>query len=71
MKVVNMSKELMEIVKPIIEPQIIIREQNAFKKGIIKGAVDILRDIGRMDDEIKTIIMEKYELSEKDADAYL
>lgn len=43
---VSMSEELLEIVKPIIEPQ------NALEKGI-KGAVDILRDIGRGDAEIK------------------
>lgn len=34
---VSMSKELLEIVKPIIEPQILLREQNALEKGIQKG----------------------------------
>ena len=71
---VSMSEELLELVKPIIEPQILLREQNALEKGMdkgIKGAVDILRDIGREDDEIKTIIMKKFELSKKDADKYL
>lgn len=33
-----MSEELLEIVKPIIEPQILLREQNALEKGI-QGAV--------------------------------
>lgn len=68
----------MEIVKPIIEPQILLREQNALEKGMksgmekgIRGAVDILRDFGRRDTEIKTIIMKKYSLTEKDASKYL
>lgn len=72
---VSMSKELLEIVKPIIEPQILLREQNALEKGIqegiIKGAVDILKDLGRKDAEIKTIIMQKYSLTDKDANEYL
>jgi len=71
---VKMSEELLEIVKPIIEPQILLREQNALEQGMkkgIKGAVDILRDIGREDSEIKTIIMKKYSLTEKDAIEYL
>lgn len=71
---VRMSEELLEIVKPIIEPQILLREQHALELGMkkgIKGAVDILRDFGRRDAEIKTIIMQKYGLSENDADEYL
>ena len=84
---VRMSEELLEIVKPIIEPQILLREQNALEKGmekgiekgmekgmekgIIKGAVDTLRDFGRADAEIKTIIMQKYGLTENDAGKYL
>lgn len=68
---VSMSEEFLEIVKPIIEPQILLREQNALEKGIIKGAVDTLRDFGRKDDEIKTIIMQKYSLTENDASEYL
>ncbi len=75
---VRMSEELLEIVKPIIEPQILLREQNALEKGIksgmekgIRGAVDILRDFGRGDDEIKTLIMQKYCLTEKDVSEYL
>ncbi len=84
---VSMSEELLEIVRPVIEPQILLREQHALEKGIqsgmekgmekgiekgiIKGAVDILRDFGRADAEIKTIIMQKYSLSENDADEYL
>ena len=67
---VRMSEELLEIVKPMIEPQILLREQSALEKGI-RGAVDILRDFGRKDAEIKTIIMEKYSLTEKDAAEYL
>ena len=83
---VRMSEELLEIVKPIIEPQILLREQSALEKGMkngmkkgiekgiekgIRGAVDILRDFGHRDTEIKTIIMKKYSLTEKDAGKYL
>lgn len=71
---VSMSEELLEIMKPMIEPQILLREQNALEKGIekgIRGAVDILRDFGHRDAEIKTIIMQKYSLTEKDAGEYL
>ncbi len=79
---VKMSEELLEIVKPIIEPQILLREQNALEKGMkkgmekgmekgIKGAIAILRDIGHGDAEIKTIIMDKYSLTEKDVNHYL
>ncbi len=75
---VRMSEELLEIVKPIIEPQILLREQSALEKGMeqgiekgIRGAVDILRDFGHRDTEIKTIIMQKYSLTDKDANEYL
>ena len=68
---VRMSEELLEIVKPIIEPQILLREQSALEKGMksgmekgIRGAVDILRDFGHRDTEIKTIIMKKYSLAD-------
>lgn len=37
----------------------------------IRGAVDILRDFGHRDTEIKTIIMQKYSLTDKDANEYL
>lgn len=70
----RMSEELLEIVKPIIEPQILLREQSALEKGMekgIRGAVDILRELGHRDTEIKTIIMKKYRLTEKDANEYL
>ena len=66
----KMSEELLEIVKPIIEPQILLREQNALEKGI-QGAVGILRGFGRKEDEIKTIIMQTYSLTDKDASDYL
>ena len=66
----NMSEELLEIVKPIIESQILLREQNALEKGI-QGAVGILRNFGRKEDEIKSIIMQTYSLTDKDASNYL
>lgn len=34
---VRISEELLEIVKPIIEPQILLREQSALEKGMKSG----------------------------------
>lgn len=66
----NMYQSLMKF----MEPQLLIREKEAMKKGLIKGihvTVDILRDMGRQDDEIKTILTEKYEISAEEAAEYL
>lgn len=40
------------------------------EKGI-QGAVSILRNFGRKEDEIKSIIMQTYSLTDKDASNYL
>ncbi|MCH5248530.1 MAG: hypothetical protein J1E98_01290 [Lachnospiraceae bacterium] len=70
----NMYQSLMEI----MEPKLLIREKEAIKEGIKEGlkkgirvTVDILRDMGRQDDEIKTILTEKYEISAEEATEYL
>ena len=49
-----MSEELLEILKPIAEPQ---------RKKDIRIMIDTLRELGHQDSKIKMIIMEKYELS--------
>lgn len=58
----NMSKELLEILKPVIEP--VWTES-------IKVTVDALREFGHKNEEIKAVIMEKYGLTEKEADSLL
>lgn len=66
----NMCQALMEI----MEPQLLLREEEGIRAGLktgIRGAVDTLRDFGHGDFEIKTAIMEKYNLSEKEAEEYL
>lgn len=57
-----MSGELLEIMKPIIEP---------VRKESIKGTVNILRNFGHGDKEIKAAIIEQYQLSEEEADSYM
>lgn len=58
----NMSKELLEILKPVIEP--VWMES-------IKVTVDALREFGHKNEEIKAVIMEKYRVTEKEADSFL
>ena len=77
----RMSEELLEIIKPIVEPRILILQQEArnqgFQQGIeqgieqgIQGAVDLLRDMGCNDRDIKTAIIAKYKLSTQDAEKF-
>ncbi len=58
----NMSEELLEILKPVLEP---VRTES------IKVTVDALREFGHKNGEIKTVIKEKYGLTEKEADSFL
>ena len=86
----KMSEELLEIIRPIVEPRILLMRQEALDTGLkqgieqgieqgvkqgieqgILGAVEILRSIGHTDETIKGMIMEKYKLSETDAEQYL
>ena len=61
-----MSGLLLELAEPLIQE----REKNAEIRGKIIGAVENLRNF-ISDEEIKTIIMEKYNLSENEAEKYL
>lgn len=70
----SMYEALMEI----MEPRLLEREKEYLKKGEekglkrgIQGLVEILRDIGQSDAEIKSIIEKKYGLSSEEADEYL
>ena len=66
----SMSEELLEILKPVLEPKIVLREQQ-IRKEDIKVTVDVLREFGHQDCEIKTALTKKYGLSEKEADSFL
>ena len=66
----EMSGAFMELVEPWVQE----RERDAEIRGRqegIQGTVDVLHSLGHSDEEIKTIIMGKYELSDKDAERYL
>ena len=71
----HMSNELLELLEPIIEPKIVLREQKAgIEQGIeqgIQGAADLLRDAGFNKIDIKSAIMKRYELDEKSAEKFL
>lgn len=66
----SMSEELLEILKPIIEPKIVLREKKALEKGI-KGTVEALRYFGHDNMQIKEAIQRQYDLSEKETEQYL
>ena len=66
----------------IMEPQLLLREKEAEKRGLeigeqrglgigIQGTVAARREFGQTDDEIKAAIMKTYRLSEAEADEYL
>ena len=66
----SMCQALMEM----MEPQLLLREQEGLEKGLKKGiqvAVNILRDIGRQNEEIQKIIAAQYDISETEAAEYL
>ena len=73
-----MSQALLEIMEPVLlerEKQIEIRvKKECIKEGIregIKGLVDVLRDVGHDDNEIKSAIMKQYHLTEDETSEYL
>lgn len=66
----SMSEELLEILKPIIEPKMILREQQVRKEDI-KATINLLRNFGHSDKEIEYAIIEQYRLSEEEAKIYM
>ena len=63
-----------EMILKVVQPLILEREKRAKTEGIeegkILGAVEILKNFNN-NEEIKTIIMEKYHLTENDAENYI
>ncbi len=66
----NMFESLMEVMEPQLQVRYAKFQKEGLQKGI-QGSVDILRDLGHKDAEIKTIITKQYSLSEKEATEYL
>lgn len=74
----SMSQALLEIIEPVIAPQLRLREeavlQEGLKKGLkkgIQGAVKVLRNLGYSDAEIKMIIQQQYSLSSEESEEYM
>lgn len=70
----DMSQALLEIMKPVLLEREKQAETRAKKEGIkegIKGSVNVLRALGHGNNEIKTVIMEQYHLSEEETAEYL
>ncbi len=65
-----MCQALMEIIEPQLQLREIEWREKGRKEGI-QGTVDTLRDFGHEDAQIKKAIMQKYSLSDKEAEAYL
>ena len=88
----SMSEALLEILEPLVKPQLLLMEEeikrNAWEEGLkkgleegrkraleerlqeeikkgIQGTVDVLRDLGHGDAEIRQIIQKKYGLSDE------
>ena len=59
-----------EALMEIMEPQIKLREKAVLRK-CIQGAVDLLCDAGQCDDKIKIAVMNKYHLTENEAEEYM
>lgn len=66
----NMSQVLLEIMEPIIEPQLRLREEVGLKKGI-QGTVSVLRNLGHSDAEIEKVIQQQYALSSEEVSEYM
>lgn len=70
----SMSQALLEIMEPLIKPQMLLMEEEAEKAGLkkgIQGTVDVLRDLKHGDIEIKSIIKKKFDLSDEEVAEYL
>lgn len=67
--------DMYEVLMELMEPRIQLREsevrKEGRKEGRIEGTVETWREFGRGDAEIKEAIMQKYSLTEKEAESYL
>ena len=74
----SMCQALMEVMEPVIR----LRDQENIEKGLKEGlkeglqkgiqvTIDMLREFGHGDAEIKTAVMKKYDISAEEVDGYL
>lgn len=71
--------DMYEVLMEFMEPKLQLRESEGRiegriegrKEGRIEGTVETWREFGRGDAEIKEAIMQKYSLTEKEAESYL
>ena len=61
--------EMFDALMEIVEPQVKLREKKVRKEGI-RGTVDVLKELGHGETEIKTVIIKKYGLSADEAGEY-
>ncbi len=66
-----------EVLMQILEPQLVLRDQEKKEEGRLEGqregiskTVDLLREFGHDDPEIKAAVMRKYDLSEDEANLF-
>ena len=66
-----------EVLMEILEPQLVLRDQEKKEEGRLEGqregiskTVDLLREFGHDDPEIKAAIMRKYDLSEDEVNLF-
>lgn len=61
--------DMFDALMEIVEPQVKLREEKVRKEGI-RGTVDVLKELGHGEAEIKTVIIKKYGLSADEAGEY-
>ncbi len=70
----SMCQALMEIMEPVIQKEVQRRNQENIERGLkqgIQGAINVLRELGHEDAEIKKVVMKTYNLSMEEAEGYL
>ena len=70
----SVNEALLEVMSPLIEPQILLRERKAKNEGErkgIQGAINILRNLKYSDAEIEEKVMQEFSISQKEAEEYL
>ena len=61
--------DMFDALMEVVEPQVRLREEKVRKEGI-QGTVDVLKELGHGESEIKTVIIKKYGLSADEAGEY-
>ncbi len=61
--------DMFDALMEIVEPQVRLREEKVRKEGI-RGTVDVLKELGHGESEIKTVIIKKYGLSADETREY-